>query len=78
LVWAPSLLRLVVVELWLSALYASYNLAMVVYLSEIVPAQVRASGFSVAYSFTTAVGGFTPFIVTFAIAHAGNEAMPGA
>ena len=75
---APSVLRLVLVELWLSALYASYNSAMVVYLTEIVPAEVRASGFSLAYSLATAAGGFTPFIVTFAIGRTGNEAMPGA
>ena len=75
---APSVLRLVVVELWLSALYASYNSAMVVYLTEIVPAEVRASGFSLAYSMATAIGGFTPFIVTIAISRTGNEAMPGA
>jgi MFS family permease len=81
MVWAtsaPSVLRLVLVELWLSALYASYNSAMVVYLTEIVPADVRASGFSLAYSLATAIGGFTPFIVTFAIGRTGNEAMPGA
>ena len=72
------MLRLVLVELWLSALYASYNSAMVVYLTEIVPADIRASGFSLAYSLATAIGGFTPFIVTFAISRTGNEAMPGA
>lgn len=75
---APSVARLVVVELWLSALYASYNSAMVVYLTEIVPPEVRASGFSLAYSLATAVGGFTPFIVTFAIRATGNQAIPGA
>jgi len=74
---APSVARLVAVELWLSALYASYNSAMIVYLTEIVPAQVRASGFSLAYSLATAVGGFTPFLVTWAIDASGNRAIPG-
>src|SRR5260370_38961498 len=41
------------------ALYASYNGAMVVALTEIVPASVRTAGFSLAYSLATALfGGF--------------------
>ena len=74
----PTTAKLVAVELWLSAVYASYNSAMVVYLTEIVPAEVRASGFSVAYSLATAIGGFTPFIATWLIARTGNPAIPGA
>jgi MFS transporter, MHS family, citrate/tricarballylate:H+ symporter len=74
----PSLTRLVIVELWLSALYASYNAAMVVYLTEIIPEDVRASGFSLAYSLATAIGGFTPFIVTWLIAETGDRGIPGA
>lgn len=74
----PSFTKLLIVELWLSALYASYNAAMVVYLTEIVPVEVRASGFSLAYSLATAVGGFTPFIATWLIAQNQNAAMPGA
>ena len=50
LVQAPSFGRMLGVELWLSFLYGSYNGAMVVALTEIVPAHVRASGFSLAYS----------------------------
>lgn len=75
---APSFTKLLVVELWLSALYGSYNAAMVVYLVEIVPASVRASGFSLAYSLATAVGGFTPFIATWLIKATGTTAAPGA
>jgi MFS family permease len=75
---APSVARLLVVELWLSALYASYNSAMVVFLTEIMPRQTRASGFSVAYSLATALGGFTPFIATWLISETHNRAMPGA
>ena len=74
---SPSVARLVAVELWLSALYAGYNSAMVVYLTEIVPAEVRASRFSLAYSLATAVGGFTPFLVTWLIGVTGNRAVPG-
>jgi MFS family permease len=75
---APTVTKLVVVDLWLSAIYASYNSAMVVYLTEVVPQSVRASGFSLAYSLATAVGGFTPFIVTWLIGVTGNLAIPGA
>jgi MHS family citrate/tricarballylate:H+ symporter-like MFS transporter len=75
---APSIARLILVELWLSAIYASYNSAMVVYLTEVVPPAVRASGFSLAYSLATAVGGFTPFVVTWLIGKTGNLAIPGA
>jgi MHS family citrate/tricarballylate:H+ symporter-like MFS transporter len=78
LVGAPTFLNLLVVELWLSFLYGSYNGAMVVYLTEIMPPQVRTSGFSLAYSLATAFGGFTPYISTWLIEHTGNKAIPGA
>jgi len=75
----PSFGNLLAVELWLSFLYASYNGAMVVFLTEIMPVEVRASGFSLAYSLATAVlGGFTPAISTWLIHVTGNRAMPGA
>ena len=76
---APSFTRLLLVELWLSALYGSYNGAMVVYLTEIMPAAVRATGFSLAYSLATAIfGGFTPYISTWLIETTHNRAIPGA
>jgi MFS family permease len=77
LVSAPTFAKLLVVELWLSFIYASYNGAMVVHLTEIVPAEVRTAGFSVAYSLATTVGGSTPAIVTYLIHATGNRAMPG-
>jgi MFS family permease len=78
LVGAPSFGRLLAVELWLSFLYASYNGAMVVFLTEIVPESLRATGFSLAYSLATAIfGGFTPAITTGLIHLTGNRAMPG-
>src|SRR6267142_2432211 len=59
LVGEPSFSRLLTVELWLSFLYGSYNGAMVVFLTEIMPIDVRTSGFSLAYSLATAIfGGF--------------------
>src|SRR5262249_45157633 len=78
LVHAPSFNRLLMVELWLSFLFASYNGAMVVFLTEIIPFQVRTSGFSLAYSLATALfGGFTPAICTRLIHDTGNKAIPG-
>jgi MFS family permease len=78
LVHEPSFLRLLTVELWLSFLYGSYNGAMVVFLTEIMPIDVRTSGFSLAYSLATAVfGGFTPALSTYLIHLTGNRAVPG-
>ena len=78
LVSEPSFARLLVVELWLSFIYASYNGAMVVALTEIMPVEVRTAGFSLAYSLATALfGGFTPAISTFLIHWTGNKAAPG-
>jgi MFS family permease len=75
---APSFSRLLCTELWLSFLYGSYNAAMVVYLTELMPAGVRASGFSIAQSVAAAVfGGFTPLICTYLIHVSGNPAAPG-
>ena len=74
----PSFGRLMAVELWLSVLYASYNGAMIVFLTEIIPAEVRASGFSLAYSLATALfGGFTAAISTWLIHETGSNAAPG-
>ena len=78
LVAAPSFSSLLLVELWLSFLYGSYNGAMIPFLTEIMPAEVRTSGFSLAYSVAVAVfGGFTPAISTELIHLTGNRAMPG-
>jgi MFS transporter, MHS family, citrate/tricarballylate:H+ symporter len=78
LVSAPSFGRLLLVELWLSFIYGSYNGAMVVYLIEIMPTEVRTAGFSLAYSLATALfGGFTPAISTYLIHVTGDRAMPG-
>jgi MHS family citrate/tricarballylate:H+ symporter-like MFS transporter len=78
LVGDPSFGHLLIVELWLSFIYGSYNGAMVVALTEIMPAEVRTSGFSLAYSLATTVGGFTPAISTYLIHVTDNRAMPGA
>jgi MHS family citrate/tricarballylate:H+ symporter-like MFS transporter len=73
----PSFSKMLSVELWLSFLYASYNGAMVVALTEVMPVEVRTVGFSLAYSLATAIfGGFTPAIATALIESTGNKAAP--
>jgi len=78
LVSAPSFANMLMVLLWLSFLYGSYNGAMVVALTEVVPVAVRTAGFSLAYALATALfGGFTPLVSTWAIEATGNKAAPG-
>ncbi len=78
LVQAPSFAGFLLTALWLSFLYASYNGAMVVFLTELMPVAVRTTGFALAYSLATSVfGGFTPAINTYLIHRTGNAAVPG-
>jgi MHS family citrate/tricarballylate:H+ symporter-like MFS transporter len=76
LVSAPSFQRMLAVELWLSLLYGGYNGAMIVTLAEVMPAEVRTTGFSLAYSLATALGGFTPAISTWLIDAMHDRAAP--
>jgi MHS family citrate/tricarballylate:H+ symporter-like MFS transporter len=48
LVREPTFDRMLAIELWLSFIYACYNGAMVVALTEVIPASVRTSGVSLA------------------------------
>lgn len=74
----PELLMMLSVLLWLSFIYGMYNGAMIPALTEIMPAEVRVAGFSLAYSTATAVfGGFTPVISTALIEYTGDKASPG-
>ena len=76
---APSFERLLAAALWFSLIFGGYNGSMVVFLTEIMPAKVRVSGFSFAYSLGTGIfGGFTPAVSTWLIHATGNAAMPGA
>ena len=73
-----SFQKMLITELWLSFLYASYNGAAVVALTEVMPPHVRTVGFSLAYSLATAVfGGFTPMVSTWLIEQTGDKAAPG-
>jgi MFS transporter, MHS family, citrate/tricarballylate:H+ symporter len=77
LVKAPTFGDMLAVELWLSFIYACYNGAMVVALTEVIPASVRTSGFSLAYSLATTLGGSSLFISTWLIERTGDKAAPG-
>jgi MFS family permease len=79
LVRGPSFGKLLAVELWLSFIYGSFNGAAIVFMTEIIPIEVRTMGFSLAYSVASAIfGGFTPAISTYLIHSTGNRAIPGA
>lgn len=73
----PSFGRMLGVELWLSFLFGSYNGAMIVALTEVVPASVRTAGFSLAYSLATTLGGSSLAISTWLIHRTGDHAAPG-
>ncbi len=78
LVERPSFSRLLAVQLWFSFIFGSYNGAMVPFLTEIMPVNLRTTGFSLAYSLSAGVfGGFTPAISTYLIHITGNRAIPG-
>lgn len=62
----------------MSVLYAWYNGTMAVWMTEIMPAHVRATSFSFAYNIAVALfGGFTPAISTYLIHETGNAAIGG-
>lgn len=63
-------------SLCLSFLYASYNGAAVVTLTEVVPLKTHTIGFSVAYSLATTLGGFTPAFSTYLVHTLANDAAP--
>jgi hypothetical protein len=78
LVSAPSFSRLLIAELWLSLIYGTYNGAVIVFMTELIPIEIRTMAFSLAYSLATALfGGFTPAISTYLIHLSGNRAIPG-
>ncbi|MCT4701930.1 MFS transporter [Enterobacteriaceae bacterium H20N1] len=75
---APGFGMMLAVLLWLSFMYGLYNGAMIPALAEIMPAEVRVAGFSLAYSLATALfGGFTPAVSTALIQYTGDKAAPG-
>jgi MFS family permease len=78
LVTNPSFGRTLATLMWMSFLYGGYQGVMVVTITEIMPAEVRATGFSLAYSLAQAIfGGFTPALCTYLVHVTGNRALPG-
>jgi MFS family permease len=74
----PSFSRLLEVELWFSCLYGIYAGASHVFLTEIMPVEIRTTGYSFAHSSAIAAfGGFTPALCTYLIHVSGNRAAPG-
>ena len=74
---APTFAKLVAVEMIFSLGYGLYNGAMVVALTELVPAALRASAFSLAYALAAALfGNATPAIATGLIGWTGDKAAP--
>jgi MFS transporter, MHS family, citrate/tricarballylate:H+ symporter len=79
LVSDTSFAHLLIVELWFSLIFGTYNGAMIPFLAEMMPPVVRTAGFSLAFSCATALfGGMTPAVCTYLIQRTGNHAMPGA
>jgi MFS family permease len=75
----PTFAKLLMVNLWFSAMFGVYNGSMIPRLAEIMPPKVRTAAFSMAFALATAVfGGFTPAVCTYLIHETGNKAMPGA
>ncbi|MBV8520610.1 MAG: tricarballylate/proton symporter TcuC [Acetobacteraceae bacterium] len=78
LVSAPSLGRLLTVELWLSFIFGMYNAAMIPFLIDIMPPLVRTCGFSLAFSCAAALFGVaTPAVSIELVRVTGDPAMPG-
>ncbi|HXW21174.1 MAG TPA: MFS transporter [Roseiarcus sp.] len=72
---APDFGKLLTVEMLFSFCFGVYNGAMVVSLTEVVPAHVRASCFALAYSLATALfGTATPFVSKILIRQLGDAA----
>jgi MHS family citrate/tricarballylate:H+ symporter-like MFS transporter len=75
---APSFGRLIAAGLWFSVIFGGCSGSLVVFLVEIMPAKVRASGFSLAFALAAGLfGGFTPAVSTYLIHLTNNRAMPG-
>ena len=77
MVITPDVFRLLIFGFWLSFCFGIYSGAMIPFLAEMMPSEVRTAGFSLAFSLATAVfGGFTPAVCTYLIQSTGNKAAP--
>ena len=72
-----SFTKFILVELWFSFIFGAYNGAMIVSLTEVIPKQVKALGFSFSYSIAVAIfGGFTPTVATLLKEYTGQVQSP--
>lgn len=76
LVREPTFAKMLAVELWLSVIFGWYNGALTVALTEVVPTAVRTTGFSLAYSLATTLGGSSLAVSTWLIHETGDKAAP--
>ena len=77
LVAEPTFAKMLIVELVFSFYFGIYNGAMVAALTEIVPAHVRTTCFSLAFSLAAALfGTFTPLAATWLISETGSSSSP--
>jgi MFS family permease len=77
LVADPGFSRLLAVLLLFSVYFGLYNGALIPLLAEIMPREVRTTGFSFAFVTATAIfGGFTPAICTYLVEATDNRAAP--
>lgn len=74
---APSLLRLLSVEMVFSVLMAASVGPSATALAELFPTRLRGTGLSLAYNVSTTVfGGFSPFLMTWLIELTGDKMVP--
>ena len=74
---APGFGRLLVVEMWLAALYAMYAGTLVPFMIEIIPNKARSSGYAIVLSLANGLfGSLTPFLATVLIQTTGDRASP--
>jgi MFS transporter, MHS family, citrate/tricarballylate:H+ symporter len=78
LVAAPTVGKLLAVEMMFSFYFGIYSGTMLGALVEVVPKHVRTTCFSLAFALAAALfGTFTPFASTWLIDHTGDKASPG-
>jgi MHS family citrate/tricarballylate:H+ symporter-like MFS transporter len=77
LVIEPDFTKLLAVLMLFSVYFGLYNGALIPTLASIMPQEVRATAFSLAFVTATAVfGGFTPAVATFLVEATGDRAAP--
>ena len=77
LVIAPDFTKLLAVLMLFSVYFGLYNGSLIPTLASIMPQEIRATAFSIAFVTATAIfGGFTPLVATFLVEVTGNRAAP--